>query len=64
MIEKMEERREWKSNNTEEDKKKYKSLNNELRKETDKTREDWWEKRCDELTEYDKRGRSDLCITR
>ena len=38
----------------------YKSLHKELRKETDKAREDWWEARCDELIEYDKRGRSDL----
>ena len=55
-----EERRDWKSNYTEEGKKNYKRLHNELRRETDKAREDWWEKRCDELTEYDKRGRSDL----
>ena len=32
----------------------------EEEEETDKAREDWWEKRCDELTEYDKSGRSDL----
>ena len=60
MIEKMDERRKWKNNNTEEGKKKYSSLNNELRRETDKAREDWWEARCDELAEYDRRGRSDL----
>jgi len=28
--------------------------------ETDRAREEWWEARCDELAEYDKRGRSDL----
>src|SRR6188508_3491842 len=35
-------------------------LNNELRRETDEAREKWWEVRCNELEEYDKRGRSDL----
>ena len=38
----------------------YKRLNNELRRETDKAREEWWEARCEELEEYDRRGRSDL----
>ena len=57
MIEKMDERRKWKNNNTEEGKKKYSNLNNELRGETDKAREDWWEARCDELAECDRRGR-------
>ncbi len=60
MIEKMDERRKWKNNNTEKGKKMYSQLNNELRRETDKAREEWWEAKCDELTEYDKRGRSDL----
>ena len=60
MIESMNERREWKSNNLEEGKNEYRRLNNELRRETDKVREEWWEVRCDELEEYDKRGRSDL----
>ena len=56
----MDDRRKWKNNNTEEGKKIYSSLNNELRRETDKARENWWEARCEELTEYDRRGRSDL----
>jgi len=60
MLEKMDERREWKKVNTEEGRKKYKSLNNELRRETDKAREDWWDARCDELIEYDRGGRSDI----
>ena len=59
MIEKKDDRRKWK-NNSREGKKKYSSRNNELRRETDKARENWWEARCDELTEYDRRGRSDL----
>ena len=41
MIEKMEERRNYKNINTEVGKKKYRYLNNELRRETDKAREDW-----------------------
>ena len=60
MLDKMEERRKWKNKNTEEERKKYSSLNSELRRETDKAREEWWNARCDELTEYDNRGRSDL----
>jgi len=60
MLEKIDERRKWKNSNTEDGKKKYRCLNNELRRETDKAREDWWEARCDELVEYDKRGRTDL----
>ena len=42
MIEKMEERRNYKNVNTEVVKKKYRSLNHELRRETDKAREEWW----------------------
>ena len=60
MMEKMDERRTWKNVETEEGKKVYKRLNNELRKETEKAKEDWWEARCEELVEYDNRGRSDL----
>ena len=60
MTEEMDERRKWKRNNTAEGRKKYCSLNKGLRRETDKAREKWWEERCDELAEYDKRGRSDL----
>ena len=39
-------------------------LNNELRRETDKAREDWWRGECDELEELDKRGRTDLMYTK
>jgi len=53
ILEKMEERRRWKGINTEEGKKMYKTLNNELRRKTDKAKEDWWEARCDELVDYD-----------
>jgi len=60
MMNKMEERRKWKSINTQYGKKKYRQLNNELRRETEKAKEKWWEKECKELEELDGRGRSDL----
>ena len=41
MIRKMDERRKWKNVTTEEGIQKYKALNNELRRETDKAREEW-----------------------
>ena len=60
MLEKMEERRKWKSRNTVHGKKKYRQLNNELRRETQKAKEKWWDRECSELEELDARGRSDL----
>ena len=49
MIKKMGERRKWKESGTEERRSEYWRLNNELRRETDKAREEWWEVRFDEL---------------
>ena len=60
MIEKMDQRRKLKAHSSDEGRKKYSSLNNELRRETNRAREVWWEQKCEELQEYDKRGRSDL----
>ena len=60
MLDKMDERRKWKSMNTDYGKSEYKRLNNALRRETDKARDQWWNDKCDELAEYDRRGRSDL----
>jgi endonuclease/exonuclease/phosphatase family metal-dependent hydrolase len=60
MLQKMDKRRNWKGASTEEGKKTYRRLNNELRRETDKARDEWWEAKCKELEEYDRRGRSDL----
>ena len=60
MIEKMDQRRKLKAHSSDEGRKKYSSLNNELRRETNRAREVWWEQKCEELHEYDKRGRSDL----
>ena len=60
MIEKMDERRRWKNVGNDNGLKRYKQLNNELRRETDKARENWWKEECDNLEEMDKKGRSDL----
>jgi hypothetical protein len=43
----MEERQKWKNVNTAEGRKRYRRLNNELRRETDRAREKWWEVECD-----------------
>ena len=64
MIKKMGERRRWKNATTEEGIRKYKQLNNELRRETDKAREEWWKGQCEDLEELDKKGRSDLMYNR
>ena len=60
MIDKMEERRKWKSVNTEAGRRKYKQLNNELRRITDKAKEIWWANQCSDLENLDRQGRSDL----
>ena len=60
MLQKMRERRKWKSKHTVEGKAKYRQLNNELRRETEKAREVWWERECEEMEVLDKSGRSDL----
>ena len=52
MIEKMDERRKWKTINTDEGKSIYRRLNNELRREADKAREDWLEDKCKEIESY------------
>ena len=56
----MDERRRWKNVGNDNGLKRYKQLNNELRRETDKARENWWKEECDNLEEMDKKGRSDL----
>ena len=55
MSEKIYERRKWKNVNTEIGKTKYRQLNNELRDETDKARDKWWDEQCDELQELKKK---------
>ena len=56
----MEERRKWKSINSEEGRKKYKSPNNRLRRITDKAREKWWDEQCAELEKHETQGKMDL----
>ena len=63
-FEKMDERRRWKSVNSVEGKKMYRKLNNELRRETDKAREEWWKEECAELERLNKRGKSDELYAR
>jgi hypothetical protein len=60
MLDKMDERRKWKNINTDEGRSKYRKLNNELRRETEKAREEWWKTECEELELLDRKGRSDL----
>ena len=60
MVKKMEERRNCKSVNTDEGRTKYRKLNNELRRETDKAKEQWWKEECTELEELERKGRTDL----
>src|SRR6476469_8293714 len=52
IMEKMQERKNWKNMNTEEGKIIYWRLNNELRRETDQARERWWENECNELKNW------------
>ena len=56
----MEERRKFKSVQTDEGKQMYRQLNIELRRETDRAREEWWRKECGDLEELVRGGRSDL----
>ncbi len=60
MMNKMEERRKWKNSGTTEGKARYRKLNNELRRITDKAKEDWLTEQCKEIEELNRRGRSDL----
>jgi hypothetical protein len=59
MLLKMKERRKWKHQSTEEARSKYRSLNNELKRETEKAREAWWNEKCCQLEELQRRGRQD-----
>ncbi|KAI5728388.1 hypothetical protein M8J77_014772 [Diaphorina citri] len=59
MLDKMEERRQLKNNNTEEGKKLYKKMNNELRRETDKAREQWMEEQCERIEELEKYSKTE-----
>ena len=59
MLQKMEERRKWKSVNTENGRERYKQLHKELRRETQKARDAWWGNQCDE--NKDRTGQERFC---
>ena len=61
MVEKMEKRRKWKNINTKDAKRNYRKLNNELRRETNRAKEEWMkQKKCEEIEELERKGRFDL----
>lgn len=60
MTRKMDERRMWKGQNSEKARREYRRLNNELRRATDKARQDWWDTQCSVIEEHHLRGRVDL----
>jgi len=64
MIDKMIQRRKWKLVNSEEGRTRYRALNNQLRRETDKAKEKWWDEQCTELEEMNKMGTTDLLYRR
>jgi len=59
-LDKMTQRRKWKSVNSEEGRPRYRVVNNQLRRETEKAKEKWWDKQCTELEGMNKMGRTDL----
>ena len=63
-INKMKERRKWNNRYCEERKKMYRQINNEVRRETDKAREAYWDRVCNELEEWKSKGRTDLVYAR
>jgi len=60
MLETMWELRKWKNSCTQKGKKNCRRLNNELRRTTDKAKENWWKEQCEELEELEKKGRNEL----
>ena len=59
MIDKMDQRRRFKHQNTEEAKREYRRLNNELRRETERAREKWWNDKCQEINNLYNENRID-----
>lgn len=64
MLRKMEERRRWKQVNTLEGRQQYRKLNNELKRETDKAKERFWEEQCKEIEEMERSGKMDKMYRR
>ncbi len=46
MVQKMEDRRRWKRVDSVSGRKIHRKLNNQLRKETERAREQWWKEQC------------------
>jgi hypothetical protein len=57
IISKMDERRKWKTVNTEEDRKNYRRLRNELKRATDNAKKQYLENICKEIMEFQRTGR-------
>ena len=57
MLEKMEERRKWKRDESEYGKRQYRKINNELRRTTDKAREEWMKEQCYVIEKLEKEGK-------
>jgi len=60
MISKTDERRKWKSVNTEEGRKNYRMLRNELKRATDNAKKEYLENICNEIMEFPRTGHYDL----
>jgi len=60
LIDKMEERRKWKNVNGEEGRRKYRQLNNELRRMSDRAKEQWLIDRCTEIEKLEENGQVDV----
>jgi hypothetical protein len=60
MISKVDERRKWKNVNTEEGRRNYRRLRNELKRATEKAKEEYLKKACTEIMEFHRTGRYDL----
>jgi type I site-specific restriction endonuclease len=60
MMGKIDERRKWKNVNTEEGKKNYRRLRNEMKRATDNAKKEYLENTCNEIMEFQRRGRYDL----
>jgi len=56
----MGERRKWNNINTEECRKNYRRLRNELKRATDNAKKEYLENICNEVIEFQRRGRYDL----
>ena len=60
MLNKMEKRRRYKNISSDTGRMNYRKLNNDLRRETEKAKELWWEKECSELEGLNRKGRVEL----